>query len=91
MLRSCSQDVVADTCWSCETCECWKCEQSIESFAGRYVKIEVDTAKVIEDEVTQCVSALNLMWVRYIRFEVRGVVLSNEVESRVVGPELVSQ
>ena len=45
---------------------------------------------MVEDEIAQCVSSLDWVSIRSICFKILGVIRGNEIQRRLVGPELFS-
>jgi hypothetical protein len=63
-------------------------EEGVEGAVGDEVEIEVDPAVVVEEEVADCVGALDGMRVRVVGWDEGGIVFLDECVGRIVCPEL---
>lgn len=64
-------------------------EKGVERAEAADVKVEIDTTKVVEDEVPDSVCTLDGVGVAIEGLEEPGVILSNELASTGIGPEFV--
>jgi hypothetical protein len=83
-----AEEVVGDSCGGGEAGEGGELKEGVEGAVWDKVKIEVDPAVVVEQEVADCVGALDGMRVRVVDWDEGGIVFLNEGVGGVVCPEL---
>jgi len=83
-----AEGVVGDSCGDSEASEGGELEEGVESAVRDEVEIKVYPAVVVEEEVADCVGALDGMRVRVVNWDEGRVVFLDEGVGRIVCPEL---
>lgn len=81
--------VIADSGGNREAHPGWVGEEGVEGAFAAIVQVDVDSAVVVEDEIADCVGALNRKWVGVEGVKKPGVVFCYEGAGFFVGPKLL--
>ena len=83
-----AEGVVGDSCGDGEASEGGELEEGVEGAVRDEVEIEVDAAIVVEEEVADCVGALDRIGIGIVNWDEGRVVFLDEGVGRIVCPEL---